>query len=988
MKSLNIRSHQIKQHALILGKGFKVMKQNIVILLLLAVLFLSPATDHSAWAAPTIQNSDQKEIHTVAPTIELDSEGVTLTWNAAEINFEALPDGTTRISAAGFETLYRPGYPQIPVASVLLAVPANAEPDIEVISLKEETKTLANSILVSPRPDGILRDSSGEYLELNSTPKNPTTIPFNSPIELEMIGIVRGVSLARISFYPVIPQGNELTLTKQIKARIDYNNYALSPQSIGDSSNDPILTALKNSVVNPTQVSPSEINQAPLINMPNAVSDVLIVEVEQVGISELTYQDLLDADFPVAQVNPHNLQLIHKGTQVALEWEGDGDNSFESGERLLFFAYPESNRWATFDTYLLSEGSSAGQRMTGRSANPAGTQAGTPNIKLVFEENLYYSPNCFCGSTPLARDGDRWVWNELDISKPETTFRRYYSDLPNIDPSIAGVLTVWLIGYTDTIHPIDHNVEVFLNGTLLGNVEWDGKKVIEAQFDLPGDSLKADDNELALNLPGISGVSKEGMWLDAYQIQYGLQNADLGEAVNFSGEQIPRAYNLNLTSNTGLRAYQVTNPDQPLRLTDVQINSNTISFKDPSSMGPQDYAASTESGIQTPSGLRLQSSLPTIGVNGFSGAEYIAISHSDFISSITPLINYRQNQGLNTLTQDIQPIFDNYSDGIPSPQAVRDYLEDAYLNWPVTPIYILLVGDGTYDPKHFDSNSSNTFIPPYLADVDPWAGETASDNRFVAVDGSDNLPDMLLGRLPVNSADEADIIVQKILAYEYGSMPGDWPQDTVFVADNADTAGDFPANSNELADDVHLPFQTDKIYHTDSTLTSETRSRILQSLNNGSGVTVYSGHSSVHQWAIENFLHYDDIASLENGSRLPILVEATCFTSFFQRPDLSTLDEGFLRHNSGGAVAIWGPSGMGLPEGHLKLVEGFIQSVYQNNQRNLGQAIQAGRLHLATEASAYSTLIDTQTLLGDPATTIMLSSTSATNHMYLPFVER
>jgi hypothetical protein len=988
MKSLNIRSHQIKQHALILGKGFKVMKQNIVILLLLAALFLSPVTDHSAWAAPTIQNSDQKEIHSVAPTIELDSEGVTMTWNAAEFNIEALPDGSTRISAAGFVTLYKPGYPQIPIASVLLAVPANAEPDIELISLKEETKTLANSILVSPRPDGILRDSSSEFLGLNSTPGNPTTITFNSPLELEMIGIVRGVSLARISFYPVIPEGNELKLTKQIKARIDYNTHTISPQSVRDSSNDPILMTLKESVINPSQILTSKINQAPLINMPNAVSDVLIVEVEQAGITELSFQDILDAGFPIAQVNPHNLQLTHKDTQVALEWEGDGDNNFEAGERLLFFANPETNRWATFDTYLLSESSSAGQRITSRSANPAGTQAGTPNVKLVFEENLYYSPNCFCGSTPLARDGDRWVWNDLDISKPETTFRRYYNDLPNIDPSIAGKLTVWLIGYTDTIHPIDHHVEVYINGTLLGSVEWDGKKAIQARFDLPGGSLKADDNELAINIPGISGVSKEGMWLDAYQIQYGLQNADLDEAVIFSGEQIPRAYSLNMASNTGLRAYQVTNPDQPLRLSDVQINSNTISFQDPSSMGPQDYAATTESGIQSPSGLRLQSSLPTVGVNGFAGAEYIAISHSDFISSISPIINYRQNQGLNTLTQDIQPIFDNYSDGIPSPEAVRDYLEDAYINWPVTPIYILLVGDGTYDPKHYESNSSDTFIPPYLADVDPWAGETASDNRFVAVDGNDNLPDMLLGRLPVNSTDEAEVIVQKILAYENRTAPGDWPQDTIFVADNEDIAGNFPANSNELADYVYSPFQTDKIYHTASTPTSETRSRILQSLNNGSGVTVYTGHSSVHQWAIENFLHYNDIANLENGSRLPILVEATCFTSFFQRPDLSTLDEEFLRHDYGGAVAIWGPSGMGLPDGHLKLVEGFIQSVYQYNQRNLGQAIQAGRLHLATEASAYSTLIDTQTLLGDPAITIMLSSTSANNNLYLPFVER
>ena len=988
MPSSIMRSHQIKNHISILTKGFKFMKRNIMILLLLVALFLGSISNNNAWAAPTPQKAAQKAALTATPTIELDTEGVTLTWTAAEIEVETLPNDTARNSAAGFDSLHKPGYPQIPVTSVLLALPNNAKPSLRIISSKEETETIPHSILVFPQPDGILRDSSGEFLGLASTPENLTTNHLNSPLDLEMIGVVRGISLARVSFYPIIPQGNELMLTKQIKVRIDFNTFASSRKSVELSSNDPILTALMDSVINPTQVLSAEKNVVTQINTPNAVSDILIVEIEKAGITELTFQDLLDAGFPVAQVNPHNLQLTHKGSQVALEWEGDVDNNFETGERLLFFANPETNRWTTFDTYLLSESSSAGQRMTERSANPTSTQVGTPNVKLVFEENIYYSPNCFCGSTPLARDGDRWVWNDLDISEPETTFRRYYNDLPNVDPSIAGLLTVWLIGYTDTIQTIDHHVEVYLNGTLLGLVEWDGKKAVQAQFDLPSGLLKTNDNELALNLPGISGISKEGMWLDAYQIQYGLQNVNLDEAVIFSGEQIPRAYNLNLASNTGLKAYQVTNPDLPLRLTDVQINSNTISFKDPSSMGPQDYAATTENGIQTPSKLRLQSKLPTVGANGFSGAEYIAISYSDFISSISPIINYRQNQGLSTLIQDVQPIYDNYSDGIPSPQAIRDYLEDAYMNWPVTPIYILLVGDGTYDPKHYDSNSTDTFIPPYLVDVDPWAGETASDNRFVAVDGNDNLPDMLLGRLPVNSTGEAGIIVQKILAYENSPVSGDWPQDMVFVADNADTAGDFPANSNTLAAYVHSPFQTEKIYHTDTTSTSETRSRILHSLNAGSGITVYSGHSSVHQWAIENFIHYNDIASLSNGSRLPILVEATCFTSFFQIPDLSTLDEGLLRHDSGGALAVWGPSGMGLPDGHLKLVEGFIQSIYQHNQRDLGQAIQAGRLHLATQASAYSALIDTQTLLGDPAITLMLSSTNTNNHIYLPFIER
>ena len=47
------------------------------------------------------------------------------------------------------------------------------------------------------------------------------------------------------------------------------------------------------------------------------------------------------------------------------------------------------------------------------------------------------------------------------------------------------------------------------------------------------------------------------------------------------------------------------------------------------------------------------------------------------------------------------------------------------------PLYVVLVGDGSFDPRQYRADSPPTFIPPYLADVDPWAGETAADNRYV-----------------------------------------------------------------------------------------------------------------------------------------------------------------------------------------------------------------------------------------------------------------
>src|SRR5690606_10972851 len=98
------------------------------------------------------------------------------------------------------------------------------------------------------------------------------------------------------------------------------------------------------------------------------------------------------------------------------------------------------------------------------------------------------------------------------------------------------------------------------------------------------------------------------------------------------------------------------------------------------------------------------------------------------------------------------------------PQAIRDFIAYAYANWthPV-PTYVLLVGDGHFDFKNYYGRDEGIFIPPYLANIDPWIGETAADNRYVTVSGNDLLPDLFLGRLPVKTAVETTQMVNKIL---------------------------------------------------------------------------------------------------------------------------------------------------------------------------------------------------------------------------------
>lgn len=377
--------------------------------------------------------------------------------------------------------------------------------------------------------------------------------------------------------------------------------------------------------------------------------------------------------------------------------------------------------------------------------------------------------------------------------------------------------------------------------------------------------------------------------------------------------------------------------------------------------------------IYSPSAMRMIAPL-----SNTTGADYILIAPQAFMSKVTPLVALRQAQGMQVVTEDVQAIYDRFGYGRSTPEAIHGYLDYAYHNWTPQPEFVLLVGDGNYDPKQYKDDSKATIIPPYLAVVDPWIGEVAADNRFVTVDGDDILPDMAIGRLPVNSAAEAEVVINKITQYETNPHFGNWNSKILAVTDDEDSAGDFAQFSDLLLTQFfNDPWQATKSYYDPApgasdeekeALKNEVHTAVLSGWNQGRGMVMFNGHSSIHQWAAERIFHLDDVASLNNNGRLPVVLQMTCFTSSFHMPFWDTMDEGLLRRENGGAVATWGPTGLGVATGHDALADGFLNNIITNGTPELGRAAMAGKLGVVSNAPAHLDLIDTFTLLGDPAT--------------------
>jgi len=149
----------------------------------------------------------------------------------------------------------------------------------------------------------------------------------------------------------------------------------------------------------------------------------------------------------------------------------------------------------------------------------------------------------------------------------------------------------------------------------------------------------------------------------------------------------------------------------------------------------------------------------------------------------------------------------------------------------------------------------------------------------------------------------------------------------------------------------------------------------------GAVLTYYTGHSHFWGWAFPNLLEAAQVRAL-GRTPLAMLLSMTCFTGVFYHPNAPSMDEALLLQPTGGTIASLSPMGMGNSAGHRQMQGPAIASLLSG--RSAGEALQAAKLALSRN---YRDLIDTHTVLGDPAVRLTAGTPPASSFdMLLPMV--
>jgi hypothetical protein len=302
-----------------------------------------------------------------------------------------------------------------------------------------------------------------------------------------------------------------------------------------------------------------------------------------------------------------------------------------------------------------------------------------------------------------------------------------------------------------------------------------------------------------------------------------------------------------------------------------------------------------------------------------------------------------------------------FGHGEQSASALQDFLEYAYQHWRRPSFrYLVLLGDGSYDPLDYLRTGTRDWIPPLIRKTSYlW---TSSDPTYGAINGDDLVPDVAVGRLPAANVDQARALVEKIVAFETAGR--DLGGKAVLVADNADLGGNFEVGAEDLAATVLAARDVERIYLRE--LGAGTRATIQAAFDSGAGLVSYQGHGGTAVWASENVFNNADVARLAAQAEQPLLLTMNCLNGFFHFPALDSLAEAFVKAPGKGAVAAFAPSGLSLNDAAHAYEKAILAELASGRHPRLGDAILAGQSAYASSGHLPE-LLSIYHVFGDPA---------------------
>ena len=771
---------------------------------------------------------------------------------------------------------------------------------------------------------------------------------------------------------------------------------------------------------------------APAI-IPNEVSDGIRYKlfIRETGIYALTAGSLQDDwGIEIVGTDPAKLRLTHENRDVPIYISGASDGRFDREDAIFFLAHKPRNHYSLWNIYWLTLDNSRRiparvPQITASPTDPTATQVPTFRSKVNFEED-YLSNNLEFVFTETVSPGDKhgwfdaldfWYWDGIknggDAAEMRLEFPLYdvakSFDTPHISVDLQGGT------------PVPHQILVSVNGIRIKVAEWQQQDTLTVErtlrtWDILKDSVKGEQNILSFariddNVDEDTTRYPYHVYLNRFSVEYTRLFRVVSDELWFnsptadaaSSERSPGARNLQYKieafRDPGVHIFETDGNILTARMQGVTIETD---IEEPNSYNAlfqlldtrkAEFIAVSDTALRQPEHVEIVA--PTDLATARHGADYIVVTHPIYLEAAQRLAAWRitpKGGGHRTKVVTTDDIYNTFGDGGVSPNAIKAFLTHAYQSWvPPAPTYVVLLGDGTFDFRGVDTEIYSEppeltgYIPTHYIRTDSF-GRTAADHWYATVSGHDEFTDFYIGRLSVEGVNQADAVVDKILAYEQSPPNGNWRRKIISVADDeVSNSGDFifKKSLNEIAKDhTRLGYETVEVFLEDVIDLVEARptdyigllpqrvakDQIIEALGEGAVLAQYAGHGGRIVWAHEAIFDNASVDLVEETDKIPFMLVLSCYNGYFDKPGEPSMAEKLLRKERGGIIGMLSATRLTYGSGNDALNRIIFDMLFKRNVRQLGPLSFDSKVELLmTEGTGQIDIMMEYTLFGDPA---------------------
>jgi len=381
------------------------------------------------------------------------------------------------------------------------------------------------------------------------------------------------------------------------------------------------------------------------------------------------------------------------------------------------------------------------------------------------------------------------------------------------------------------------------------------------------------------------------------------------------------------------------------------------------------------------------------------GNAFWIITDSIFLEAAQALKKWKIQKGISTIIKTTEQIGKTFDE-------IKNDISIAYQTENPPPTYILIIGDAEYIPVAYKTTHH------YIYNNYPQ-GRIGTDLYYTTVDGDDYYPDISIGRLSVDTPEQAMKRVLGIVEYEknppananfyqnlslcayFQDEDSNSYADRRFVQTSEDIAtflsektfsihriyskksyvqpkfwskniSNFTGPSGSPGDNIEGYFQNMENFSWDGN-----HDHITNAIHDGQFLIVHRDHGSSSGWGDPAY-HVEDVFKLKNGNSLPVVWSINCMTGWFDNetddPATNTpeqdihFSEAWERNPNGGAIGVIASTRISYSWYNDRLVWGLMDAIWPGFTRDdtfskasldimseMGPALNYAKFYMATQ---------------------------------------